>query len=352
MRPEVSVVIPCRNEAKTLAACLDALDQQDLPRSRFEILVVDGRSTDGCREMLRARGVAMLDDPGRGPAAARNVGILAARGRIVAFTDADCIPRFDWLSQLLAAFARAPDAGGVAGPLRLPRDTLLGRLEDNDARQRYRGYITSNVAYRREALLEVGGFDEELSCAEDYDLAWRIMDAGYRILHDDGPVVLHDPPEIGGAVAGYLRKQFWYARNDVPAHARAISRAARSSEARAGSGAAILGSMNALGNAGWVGLLAYSVARGRPRAAAAAGAGLALQSARVVARSAAGVAGASRDLPGMIVVQAAKTLARGAGTLVGLADLASPSGWRHLTARAAVGLARATRTSRSAPALP
>jgi len=312
-----SVIIPCRNEAGTLEACLDALDRQSFPRGRFEVLVVDGQSTDGCGEIARKRGVRLLEDPGDGPSAARNVGIREARGAIVAFTDADCVPSPGWLAALHEVFAERPALGGVGGALRMPRRTLLGRLEDNDARAFYRGVITSNVAYRRDALLSVGGFDETLACAEDYDLAWRLRDAGFEVVHDPRPVVVHDPPEIDGSLSTYLRKQFWYARHDVPTHARALARARRGAS---GSREALPG---VLLSAPPAGLLAAAAAGALGGEAWLVAAGLAGAAARATRRVLKG--GAGREALPMIAVATAKELARGAGTLRGLVDLARSS---------------------------
>lgn len=337
--PEISVVVPCRNERWSLGNCLDAIDAQDYPPRRFEVIVVDGRSTDGCREFVQARGLRVLDDPGRGPAAARNLGIRAASGEIVAFTDADCVPRFDWLSHFADAFRRDPTLAGVAGPLRLPRATLLGRIEDNDARRFYRGYITSNVAYRRSVLLEVGGFDEMLCCAEDYDLAWRVLDRGHRIAHDERPVVLHDPPELQGSLPRYLRKQFWYARHDVPAHARAILRASRAFEPTPGSMAALVGGADALGHSVAALAAAAGVARGSPSLLAAGLGAAAVRAARHAWESTSMLGEGWRELPAIAAIQTAKALTRGAGTLVGVAELADPRAWRVFSASGAAGLA-------------
>ena len=328
--PDISIVIPCRNERERLDACLAALEGQDVPRGSFEIIVIDGGSTDGSGALALTRDVTLLTDQGRGPAAARNLGIARARGEIVAFTDADCVPRFDWLSQIAAALRADPEAAGAAGSLRLPRAHFLGRFEDNDARVHYAGYITSNVAYRREALAAVGGFDESLHCAEDYDLAWRLLDAGYRIVRAPDAIVLHDPPEVAGALAPYLGKQFWYARHDVPAHARAILRArglgpqARGShEALAGLGDALQHSALALGLGAAVALRSRTLLG--IGAAAAVTTGL-----RHASRTVAEVGEGARELPRMALVESAKRIVRGAGTLVGLAELARPSTLRVL----------------------
>lgn len=342
----ISVVIPCRNERVLLERCLDALLAQDMPRHDFEVIVVDGGSSDGSDALAVERGAIVLRDPGSGPAFARNVGIARARGEIVAFTDADCVPRFDWLTRLDEAFRADAEVAAAAGAMRLPRASFLGRTEDNDARVHYRGFITSNIAYRREVLEELGGFDESLRCAEDYDLAWRALDAGFRIARVEDAVVLHAPPEIEGRIAAYLAKQFWYARHDVLAHVRALARARRGAGSTPGSQQAVTGLVDALvrssTTAGLVGALAL-----RSRGLFLATAGVALgASTRRVALTAAKVGEGAREVPKMALLELAKGAARGAGTLVGLAELARPSSLAALRRPAPASWAR-----RSAPSL-
>lgn len=318
----ISVIIPCLNERDALTHCLDALDQQDLPRTDYEIIVVDGHSTDGCLAMAAARGARVLAQPARGPAAARNAGIRIAQSPILAFTDADCVPRYDWLTRILDAFDHDPTIAGVAGSMRLPRDTLLGRLEDNDARLHYHGYITSNIAYRRDTLLHIGGFDPTLPCAEDYDLAWRILDAGHRIAHDPRPTVLHDPPEIRSTLTTYLRKQYWYARHDIPAHARALQRAWHANGPLHGSTQATTGLLDALQGTAWTLATLTSLTLHHPTLLAATLTGITLTSARRVTHAIQEIGAGKTDIPAMIAITTAKRLTRGAGTLTGLAELA------------------------------
>lgn len=328
--PAVSVVIPCRNEAGTLHACLDALRWQDLPEDRYEVILVDGGSTDGCRELAREFGVRVLDDPASGPSAARNVGIHAARADLVAFTDADCIPERDWLTSFREVFAEKPWIAGAGGALRMPQRTLLGRLEDLDALANYRGVITSNVAYRKGALFAVGGFDESLKCCEDYDLAWRLRDAGFEIEHDRRPVVTHAPPEVDGPVLGYLKKQFWYARNDVPSHWRAIRRWRAQPDAARGSRDAARGLAHALPSAGLLAAATAGAALAEPWLLALGAGGAAVRATRRVRQ----VGARGKDVVSMAALAAAKDLARGAGTLRGLVDLALPRGEDHPLTRA------------------
>lgn len=350
----ISVIIPCRDEVDSLEACLEALAAQDYPAERFEVIVVDGSAGDGLPRSARERGICVLRDGGNGPSAARNLGIRAARAPIVAFTDADCVPRRDWLTRIAEVFAEDPLLDGVGGSMRLPRTTLLGRLEDGDAQLHYQGFITSNVAYRREVLLALGGFDETLLCCEDYDLAWRAMDAGYRVVHDPRPRVLHNPPEIAGTLREYLRKQWWYARNDVPAHARAVTRGARSGGRRPGSAAALLDAGRALQDAALTLAVGGGLAAGSPALAAAGALGAAILAGRDAARCASEVDRDVREVPARVAVGTAKKLVRGAGTLAGLADLARPSRASLLRRPGAVGLvpAAARRARARAPHAP
>ena len=137
---DFSVVIPVLDEAAYLGACLAALDAQSVARERFEILVIDNGSTDGTIEIAESwAGVQLLHQPARDPYLARNVGIDAARGRILAFTDADCSVAPDWLARIEAAV----DQGGA--------DIVVGRLgypDDADFwLQRYADYYDAKTQW-------------------------------------------------------------------------------------------------------------------------------------------------------------------------------------------------------------
>jgi glycosyltransferase involved in cell wall biosynthesis len=222
----ITVVVPMRNEARRLPACIRALAAQTLPRSDFEVLFVDGDSTDGSSRIVEEAGFEVVQAAVNGVSGARNEGILAARGDIVAFTDADCRPQEDWLVRILRRFDHDEALGGLGGMVRHPHEAgapLASRVEDAGALAFYRGYITSNAAYRRGILLEVGGFDMALCCAEDCDLAWRVAEAGYLLDFDPRAVVEHEPPEER-SLGAWLGKHFWYARKDVYAFRRALLR--------------------------------------------------------------------------------------------------------------------------------
>jgi len=116
--PRVSVVVPVRDAADRIGRCLEALLAQSWPRDRLEIWVVDDASRDATRERVRALGVSLLEQPEpRGPYAARNRGLLAATGEVLAFTDSDCVPGKDWVLRGVAAL-EAAGADLAAGHVR------------------------------------------------------------------------------------------------------------------------------------------------------------------------------------------------------------------------------------------
>ena len=197
-----SVVIPTYNRLATLRQTLAALVAQDY--AEYEIIVVDDGSTDGTDAMIAAefRMVRYLQQANRGPAAARNAGIRAAQGEVIAFTDDDCIPPHDWLTRLADGYARYPHIVGAGGYLEAPADVLLrNRLAQYEYHISHVTYAagdceylggfecpaggTNSMSYQRSVLTECGGFDESFPYAagEDADLKWRICQRGYQLLY-------------------------------------------------------------------------------------------------------------------------------------------------------------------------
>lgn len=207
MSVAVSVVVPARDAAATLGECLHALQSQSLARDDSEVIVVvDGRSHDETRGIATRPGVRVLAQSGRGAGGARNDGVLAATGELVAFTDADCIPSRRWLASLVEAAHRPSSrlAGvlGVAGPtLGYHSETAAARFVDltgglqaqrHLAHPRYPWAPTTNVVYRRDALLAVGGFDPRFVSYEGCDLHTRLARrVGGEFRFEPRAVVLH-----------------------------------------------------------------------------------------------------------------------------------------------------------------
>lgn len=124
--PFVSIVIPVFNDEKRLQLCLAALAKQTYERSRYEIIVVDNGSDDidKVRRLLAlCEDAVFAQESIPGSYAARNQGISLAKGEIVAFTDADCIPASDWIEKGVQHLLNTPNCGLVAGKIEVfPKD--------------------------------------------------------------------------------------------------------------------------------------------------------------------------------------------------------------------------------------
>jgi GT2 family glycosyltransferase len=197
-----SVIIPTYNRIGRLRRTLAALALQSY--AAHETIVVDDGSSDGSADMVTREfpQVRLIRQANRGPAAARNAGIRAATGEIVAFTDDDCLPPPDWLARLADGYARHPEVAGVGGYLEAPdsllQTNILAEHERSIGRDEYgaresevlAGFEcpaggTNNMSYRRAILMQVGGFDETFPYAagEDADLKWRVCQTGVQLLY-------------------------------------------------------------------------------------------------------------------------------------------------------------------------
>ncbi len=204
----VSVVIPARNAAHTLPDCLEALVRQVRPAD--EVVLVDNGSTDATGDVARRfrerlPGLRVVYEPRPGEAVARNRGVAEAKGDVLAFTDADCVPHEDWLARALEAVERDPPCHAVAGevtgyrPVRLVEKYLTVCAFPASADGRVvcglnfppPTFYTANLCVRREAFERVGPFDEGLRGGVDVALCWRLVRAGFRIRYEPRAVVAH-----------------------------------------------------------------------------------------------------------------------------------------------------------------
>ncbi|MGH9159783.1 MAG: glycosyltransferase family 2 protein, partial [Vicinamibacteraceae bacterium] len=195
-RPRVSVVLPTRDRPALLAGCLSALALQSLPASEVEVIVVDDSDAHSAKMVVAhaarsARIIRYLPGFGRGPAAARNVGWRAARAPIVAFTDDDCVPTPRWLASGLAPFEDG--VTGVSGSVSVTRPSEPTDYERDAARLSDAPFVTASCFYRRDALEEIGGFDErfEMAYREDSDVWLTLLERGQRLVLAPAAEVCH-----------------------------------------------------------------------------------------------------------------------------------------------------------------
>jgi glycosyltransferase involved in cell wall biosynthesis len=216
----ISVVVPFRNAERHIERCLDALAGQEPFDGDFEVLLVDDRSTDASAELVARRGLRLLRSHGRGPYAARNVGILASSGDVVAFTDADCEPASDWVGRIAEEFERA-GTDIVVGP-RLPADqrrlSLVSAYERTKDAYVFGGRRTElyyasaqNMAVRRAALDRLGLFRERRRGSDTLLVRRAIASgAGASVRYSPRLVVRH--LEIDG-LRDYYAKCLVYGRS-------------------------------------------------------------------------------------------------------------------------------------------
>lgn len=218
----VSVIVPVFQAADTIAACIGALEAQRPAGARVEVIVVDNDSSDGSVEWLETHSpFRLLREPRRGAYAARNTGVAAATGDIIAFIDPDCVPDGDWIAAIVEVF-RDPDVLVALGVRRPAPDHGLNRLlgDYEVAKDRwmiasgqplkYYGF-TNNMAVRRGAWESFGPFIERPRGADTLFVR-RVVDAA------GGPAIRFVPRmhvshlEIDGPVA-YFRKAYTYGRS-------------------------------------------------------------------------------------------------------------------------------------------
>ena len=248
--PFVSIIVPVYNGGRTIDALLTSLLALDYPPDQHEILIVDNKSTDDTRQRIQRYPVTLLEETEiQGSYAARNRGIEAAQGEILAFTDADCVVEPTWLKRLLVSH-KEPRWGGFAGRTQTyPSSNVLARycahakvldlsrqlesffqpdgmgerlcsrlsiLDYNSDIALPPGLVnphTANVAYRRLVFEKIGCFDPMLPTGGDFDLAWRLQtQTNWEIAIVPDAIVWHQHrTNLAGFTSMYRRYGHGYA---------------------------------------------------------------------------------------------------------------------------------------------
>ncbi len=213
-----SIIIPTFNGAARIGHCLDALESQ-IAGTGIEILVVDDGSKDDTAAVAeRYPSARVIRQKNAGPAAARNRGAQEARGRILLFTDDDCVPMPDWLDAMLGAF-RDPEVVGAKGIYCTRQRSIAARFVQIEYEDKYRlmagqpsiDFVdTYSAGFVRERFLEMGGYDQSfpVACAEDIELSYRMSARGWKMVFVPGAIVYHTHP---ATFSSYLRKKYKFA---------------------------------------------------------------------------------------------------------------------------------------------
>lgn len=206
---DFSIVIPTHNRKELLKKTLYALFAQTYSPLKFEIIVV-GDSADGTEETVEELAetapctLKYISVESCGPSKKRNRGIKEAEKEIVVFTDDDSLPRKDWLEKIAIAFEKNPDAKGIEG--KILRDEKIPLFHHATENLTGDNYQTCNIAYKKDVLEELGGFDEGyFFFREDTDMAFRVLERG-EIVFEPSAVVYHPPRKMD--VLSVLRELF------------------------------------------------------------------------------------------------------------------------------------------------
>jgi GT2 family glycosyltransferase len=218
--PRISVIVCTYNGSATLHDCLDGLGKLQYPH--YEVILVDDGSHDQSAAIAREFGARVISTENRGLSAARNTGLEAATGEIVVYIDDDAYPDPDWLTYLAATFRRASHAA-VGGPnlapatdgsiaecvVNAPGGPVHVLLSDTVAEH----IPGCNMAFRKECLQAIGGFDTQFRAAgDDVDVCWRIQQRGWTIGFSPAAMVWH---HRRNSLRAYWKQQQGYGKAEA-----------------------------------------------------------------------------------------------------------------------------------------
>ncbi len=212
---KLSVIVPARDAAGTLPACLEALADQTLSEA-VEMIVVDDGSKDDTASVAGRYGAICVSISPAGPAAARNFGARQARGELLLFTDADCVPAPTWAAALSAVFCD-PAVAGARGVYRTREHGLVPRFVQLEYSSKYERIMRSetidfvdtySAAYRHDVFMANGGFEVAFPTpsVEDQEFSFRLARKGYKLVFAPDAVVYH---RHDLTLAEYVKRKYW-----------------------------------------------------------------------------------------------------------------------------------------------
>jgi GT2 family glycosyltransferase len=210
--PFASIVICTRNRAPKLRAALEAVLALHCPENDYEVIVVDNASTDHTLEVCagvepRFEGrLRVVSEAAPGQGAARNAGIRAARGEIIAFMDDDIFPQPDWLATIRREFSSDPTLGAISGRVELfdPKDLPMTirrqteRIEFSSVSDAFNLFVGCNEAIKKSLIEQVGFYDTDFGpggrfiSADDSDFIYRAWKAGHKLIYVPSLFVYHN----------------------------------------------------------------------------------------------------------------------------------------------------------------
>lgn len=199
-QPLITVIVPVWNDPVRIVKCVEALKAQTIAPHLYRIIVVDNGSTDSTLDVIRSLGVDHMIETRPGSYAARNLAINSSSSRLLAFTDADCVPARDWLEKALAAADANPGFGVLAGRITLFDEDGGG----NDWIKRYEAILsfpqhqaalgncaTANWMSPRQVIEDMGLFDASVKSGGDKQMGLKVKAAGLPLIYVPDMIVEH-----------------------------------------------------------------------------------------------------------------------------------------------------------------
>lgn len=218
--PRVSVIVCVYNGEETISDCCDGLRELDYPN--FEVIVVDDGSTDATAQIVSEYGFQLIRTPNRGLSLARNTGLAASSGDIVAYTDGDARPDKDWLTYLAAAFMSSTHVGIGGWNIAPPRDGWVADCVANSPGGPVHVLLSDTVAehipgccmaFRKNALEAIDGFDPRFRAAgDDVDVCWRLQQRGWTLGFSPAAMVWH---HNRNSLSAYWKQQQGYGKAEA-----------------------------------------------------------------------------------------------------------------------------------------
>lgn len=223
---DISVVIPAFNRENSLSKCLESLFRQDYSKNLFEIIVVDDGSTDDTAQLVNklAQGYSNIRyfyQSNKGPAAARNLGMLQAKADIVAFTDTDCILSLPWVKNMVEAHKLSEDIAVIGGLTTVSPNNIKAMVSQSlsdgaiqmaiGGKQEIIFFPTCNVSIKKKYLNEKFNEFFQFPAGEDLEFFWRLFKKSNKFVYKQDIKVFHDcHPNF----VSFLKQAYLYGRGN------------------------------------------------------------------------------------------------------------------------------------------
>lgn len=229
MNPFISVIIPHKNDSDRLQLCIEALSRQTYPKELYEIIVIDNGSDknhlDKINSLQRSSQINFLSEFKKGSYAARNRGLLEARGSYIAFTDSDCIPHLDWIEKGMNNITESEDYGFISGKI-----NMFFKIEDSpntfelydhlfyldqESYIKMNFGVTANLFTSRNIIDKAGLFNDNLVTGGDVEWCRRVYKKGFKIKYCHDVLIKHP---ARNTFSDFKKKQLRLCKGDFDLH--------------------------------------------------------------------------------------------------------------------------------------